>query len=68
MMPDIARAIMFICGTLFFIGLLVFLAREAVERIRHRRRISEDFYARRESFGDQPRVSGRITDIYGDDR
>jgi hypothetical protein len=67
-MADIARAIMLLCGVALFIGLLVFMAREAVERIRHKRRISDDFYARREHFGDHPRIPGRVSDIYGDER
>ncbi len=67
-MADIARAIMFSCGLLVIIGGLAFIAFEAVERIRHRRRIAEDFYARRENFGDHPHIPGRVTDIYGDER
>ncbi len=67
-MPEIARAIMLICGVMLFIGFIVFFAREAIERIRHRRRISDEFYARRENLGDIPRVPGQVTDIYGDER
>lgn len=65
-MVDFARVAMFLCGVAFFIGTMIFLAHEAVYRVRHKHRISDEFYTRREHFGDMPRIPGKVTDIYGD--